>query len=131
VFSVDYTLTNTGSRTENFVFIPSVDLSLSGEDTRFQRIYALRQGVKEAVPLEAGEIQQAGSLEIQDLKNEVVLYFGSESPCDYWIFPVRTRCGVSGALKDCYQSSCFMPRKPLSLEGGASCRAQFTLRLHH
>jgi hypothetical protein len=115
VFSVDYTLTNTGGRTETFVFIPSVDLSLSGEDTRLQRIYALRQGVREAVSLDAGEIRQADSLEIQDLKNEVVIYFGSESSCDYWIFPVRTRCKIAGELRDRYQSSCFMPRKPVAL----------------
>jgi hypothetical protein len=131
LFSVDYTLTNTGEHTENFVFIPSVDLSLPGEDTKLQRIYALRQGVKEAVSLEAGEIQGADSLEIQDLKNEVVIYLGSESACDYWLFPVRTRRRISGTLQDCYQSSCFMPRKPVTLEGGASYKAQFTLRIHH
>ncbi|MDR1429737.1 MAG: DUF1926 domain-containing protein [Spirochaetaceae bacterium] len=131
VFSVDYTLTNTGGHTENFVFIPSIDLSLPGEDTNLQRIYTLRQGAKDAVSLDAADIQQAGSLEIQDLKNEAVIYLGSESPCDYWIFPIRTRSRIRGTIRDCYQSSCFMPRKPLVLESGASCTTQFTLRIHH
>lgn len=127
--SVSYTLTNTGNRPERFNFIPQIDLSLSGDDEKRQRIAAVRSGVKQRYPLDPMEIRDLDELVIDDLKNEIPLSLTSSGSFDAWIIPIYSYGRVNADLAYQYQSTCIMPQKAVILAPQESWNIQFSLSL--
>ena len=120
--ALEYALENTGTKNMGFVFCPRLDLSFPGEGEAFLRVLAQRESGKEAVLFnEALTIRDIRTLEFQDIKNETVITLEVSRGFDGRLFQVR-----SG---DEYQSTCLMPLLPVSLEGGKTWKAAFSLRI--
>ncbi|MDR1374455.1 MAG: DUF1926 domain-containing protein [Treponema sp.] len=129
ILTVQYTLTNGGALPLDCTFIPEIALSFFGEEATFLRILALRNGVKETAG--GPEAAAAEGLEFLDIKNEDIISLTMDRSCDVWLIPIKTRCRIRGKMTDRYQSTCIMPRFPLSLEPGAAWNAEFTLKIQH
>jgi hypothetical protein len=130
---VSYILTNQGETDAAFQFISEIDLSFAGETGKFQRIFAIDGSEKEKVPLsiDNGNIDNALGLELQDIKNEVVINLLADNPTKMWILPIRTKCRINGEITELYQSTCVMPVKHLCLKPQESYKTVFTLRFCH
>ncbi|MDR2186258.1 MAG: DUF1926 domain-containing protein [Treponema sp.] len=129
ILTVQYTLTNGGELPLDCTFIPEIDLSFFDDGEAFLRILALRKGVKENAG--GAEITAAEGLEFLDIKNEDIISLSMDRSCDVWLIPIKTRCRIRDRITDRYQSTCIMPRFPLSLEPGASWNAEFKLKIYH
>ncbi len=129
--NISYIITNQGEAETSFQFIPEIDLSFPGETEKFQRIFTLGDNEKAPVSLDQGNLHDVLGLELQDIKNEVVINLTSDSPSAMWIFPIRTRCRINGEITDQYQSTCIMPVKQVSLKPGESYKTLFKLRFHY
>lgn len=129
--SVSYTLTNLGETASSFQFIPEIDLSFAGETEKFQRLFAIGGGEKTPVSFDEGTLYAVMGLELQDIKNEVVINLLSDNPCNMWIIPIRTLDRKNGSIAEQYQSTCIMPVKQLSLKPQESYKTVFTLRFCH
>jgi hypothetical protein len=129
VLTVQYTLTNEGDLPLDCTFIPEIDLSFFDEGEPFLRILALRNGAKENAG--GAEIAAVEGLEFLDIKNEDIVSLTVDRSCDVWLIPIKTRCRIRGRIADQYQSTCIMPRFPLSLEPGAAWNAEFKLKIYH
>ena len=126
-----YTLSNRGEEPESFQFITEIDLSFPGESEKFQRIFTLGEPEKNPVSINKGGLKHIQGLELQDIKNEVVINLSLGTPSDVWVMPVRTRCRINGEITDQYQSTCIMPVQPVTLKPGESYKTTFKLRFHH
>lgn len=125
--SVEYLLKNTGTKTQTFMFSPSIDLSFPGEAEEFLRLFFFRSGEKEAVTFNnALTITNIKALEFQDIKNEALIYLESSRSFDARLFQIRS--GFPGCEE--YQSSCVMPILPLSLEEGKTWKVTFSLKIY-
>jgi hypothetical protein len=137
ILTVQYTLTNGGELPLDCTFIPEIDLSFFDEGEPFLRVLALRNGVKESTGGTNGgtdrgaEIAAVEGLEFLDIKNEDIVSLTMDRSCDVWLIPIKTRCRIGGQIGDQYQSTCIMPRFPLSLEPGAAWNAEFKLKIYH
>ncbi|MDR3343930.1 MAG: DUF1926 domain-containing protein [Treponema sp.] len=138
--SLHYSLTNQGKDRKRCTFIPSIDLSFPGTEEAILRIFKLHtevtNGTNEAVALEATSLQNLMGIKLQDIKNEVIIYLMLDQPYtdqrfDAWIIPIQTPCPIAGGVIDMYQSTCIMPRIPLSLGPGEHFETGFTLRICH
>jgi hypothetical protein len=129
--TVAYTLTNRGDAAAAFILLPRIDLSFAGDVTAaLQRIVAVRGGLREELGAEFQDCAAADEIEMRDRKNEVTIHLASDSPFAFWIFPVRTPCSKGGVVQEQYQSTCIIPRKPVSLQPGESYKTKFSLRFH-
>ncbi|GHV71041.1 hypothetical protein AGMMS49928_21180 [Spirochaetia bacterium] len=107
-----YELFNRGKTEEEFMFAPQFDLSFSGVGEAF-----LHLSLEEY-------FDAAETLEIQDLKNEVLVVFSSNHPFSGKISPVYA--GENGYQG--YQSTCFLPLFPVHLLPGESWKGELKLR---
>jgi hypothetical protein len=129
--TVAYTLTNRGDAAAAFMLLPRIELSFAGDTTSaLQRIIVVRDGLREELGAEFRDCAAADEIDMRDRKNEVTLHLTSDSPFAFWIFPVRTPCGKGGVVQEQYQSTCIIPRKPVSLGPGESYKTKFSLRIH-
>ncbi|AEF81655.1 DUF1926 domain-containing protein [Leadbettera azotonutricia] len=121
VLSVRYVLKNTGSENERFIFIPRLDLSFPKNDEAFLRIFAVREGAKEA--LQPGEIlRDMNGLEFGDVENETILALESNRH-----FDARVIHEWEGPE---YQFTTIFPMLSLSLDPGKSWEADFSLKIN-
>ncbi|MHB9291519.1 4-alpha-glucanotransferase [Hollandina sp. SP2] len=136
---VTYVLINRGTSTETGRFIPSLDLSFSGEEESFVRLVRLPAAPRGLIPeepetaslaLEEMVITDAEGITLEDLKNEVFITLKSDLNFDAWIVPIRTPCPIQGALHQMYQSTCIMPIRPFLLEPGDCLALEFSLRIY-
>ncbi|MDR2900150.1 MAG: DUF1926 domain-containing protein [Treponema sp.] len=129
--NVSYTITNQGDSETIFQFIPEIDLSFFGESEKFQRILTLGDSEKVPVSMDDGNLNTASGLELQDMKNEVVITLLFDTPSNVWILPIRTLCRINGNITEQYQSTCVMPVKKLALKPQESYKTVFTLKFYH
>ena len=124
--ALEYVLKNCGQKSERFIFSPTVDLSFPGEGEDFLRIHAYREGEKESFAYNgAVDFQKVRVLEFQDVKNEAVITLESSRNLEGRIFHIRS--GIPG--REEYQSTCLMPLLTVSLEGGKTWKAAFSLKV--
>jgi hypothetical protein len=128
---VHYEFTNRGDRREEGTFITEINLSLPGEGRLFQRIFSRQGDGKEPVSFESGELVNTAGIELQDLKNEVIINVTSDRNFDAWLVPLRTQCRIYGKDTGVYQSTCIVPVKKISLAPGERWETGFTLKLVH
>ena len=122
--SLEYLLKNTGLKSQKFIFSSAIDLSFPGE--KYIKILTPRETEKENITLnDAATVKDIRFLELQDLKNEVIIFFESSCSFDGRIFHVRY--GPPG--ESAYQSTCIMPLLPVSLEAGKTWKANLSLRI--
>ena len=129
ILTLQYELSNTGSDTEWFTFIPAVDLSFSGGNEDFVRIMALRGSSKEKLRnAEEKEffVKETGGIEFRDIKSEVVLSPEANRHFDARIFTVETKNALG--LEE-YKFNCIMPLLPISLETGKNWDISFSLKI--
>jgi hypothetical protein len=124
---VGYTITNSGTATEAFLFVPRIDLALPGEGESFARFYACKPDAADA-PV-SSLLRKVDCLKIHDIKNEVQIILSSGKPFDGQIAPVYS--GDSDKGEKLYQAYCVMPLFPLELEAGQSWEMEFTLKFSH
>ena len=127
--SLEYVLSNSGSKPLSFIFSPSVDLSFSGENEGFLKVLSVKDkdGEKETIaPNSQDTIRDIRILEFQDLKNEAVVNLESNRVFDARIFHIRA--GLSG--REEYQSTCLMPLLSVSLDRGKTWKAAFSLKIN-
>ena len=127
--SLEYVLKNSGSKTVSFIFSPSVDLSFPGKGEGFLKVLSLKdkEGEKEIIAPDSPEtIRNIRILEFQDIKNETVINLESSRGFDARIFSIHS--GLSG--REEYQSTCLMPLLSVSLEGGKTWKAAFSLKIN-
>jgi hypothetical protein len=130
VLTVHYILVNKGASVENFMFIPSIDLSFPGEGDAFLRISKLNVDIKEVV--NTGEaVSQVEGIKFQDIKNEAVIIIASDRPFDAFILPIRVPCPLESGIVDMYQSTNIIPIKPVSLKPGERFETEFSVRMYH
>ncbi|GHU05843.1 glycosyl hydrolase [Spirochaetia bacterium] len=111
--TLHYELCNRGKTNEALIFAPQFDLSFGGPGEAFLHI-----------PIDGEYFESAGTLEMQDLKNEVLVVFSSDHAFSGKITPVYT--GENGA--EAYQSTCFLPLFPVQLLPGESWKGELKLR---
>jgi hypothetical protein len=128
---VRYLLVNRGEKPEHCNLISEVDLAFPGEGPLYQRIFGQRAEAKEALGAGAGQLPDITAVELQDLKNEVIINLSADRNFDAWINPIRTRCRINGVMTDHYQSTCVTLVKRLSLAPGESWETEFRLRIYH
>ena len=127
--ALEYVLKNTGTKTRNFTFSPSVDLSFPGEGEGFLKVLSLKdkEGEKETITINGPDIiRNIRILEFQDIKNEAVVSLELNRSFDARIFHVHA--GLSG--REEYQSTCLMPLLSLSLDRGKTWKAAFSLKIN-
>jgi len=124
--SVEYALKNSGPKEINFIFSPSIDLSFPGTGDAFLRVLAVRDEEKESISAEeAVTVKNAKALEFQDIKNEAIINLEANRNFDGRLFHLCTPdCG-----KEEYQSTCFIPMFPVSLESGKNWKVSFSLKI--
>jgi hypothetical protein len=128
-FAVRYSLVNRGSEKADFDFIPRLDFAFPGEGEEFLRVYKLLPDGKEALTGGVGELPDALAVELDDLKNELLITLGCDKPFNAHFMPVYTSCPVHGKERRLYQSTCILPITRLSLESAASWSADYTLKI--
>jgi hypothetical protein len=129
--TVAYTLTNRGEAAADFILLPRIELSFAGDtEAALQRIIAVRGALREELGGEFRDCEAADEIDMRDRKNEVTLHLTSDTPFAFWIFSVKTPCAKGGIIRDQYQSTCIIPRKPVSLQPGESHKTKFSLRIH-
>jgi hypothetical protein len=121
VISVRYSLKNTGSQTENFTFIPRLDLSFPKNGEAFLRIFALKDGAKEALAAGAAVAEISG-LEFGDVENETILTLESNRH-----FAAKVLHAGEGTE---YQFTTIFPMLPLSLDAGKVWEGDFSLKIN-
>jgi hypothetical protein len=131
MLTLRYRLTNRGDKPERGNFITDVDLAFPGEGPLFQRIYAPREERKEALAELPGTLPDTAAVELQDLKNEVIISLGSDRKFDAWINPIRTWCRIGGKMTDQYQSTCVSLVKKITLNPRETLETEFCLRMQH
>ncbi|MCL2833656.1 MAG: DUF1925 domain-containing protein [Treponema sp.] len=135
VLTLQYSLTNTGTETEDFFLVPSVDFSFSGCLDSYLKIFTVRESARENLN-PAGNSSAAGnsctaensfsaenlnSLEFRDLKNETVVLLDCSRRFSAGIF--------HAVIDDVYQFTCVMPVLPVALEGGKTWDTVFSLKI--
>jgi alpha-amylase len=128
VLTVSYALSNRGVMPKRFNFAPEIDLSFAGDSPELQRIRFQKAGAKEETPVAVAELRGIDELSIEDGQNDLALSLSSTSPFDLWMLPIFTRCKLDGVLTDQYQSTCFMPVRPVILAPGESWETSYTLK---
>jgi hypothetical protein len=129
--TVDYVLSNRGNNAETFILLPQIDLSFAGDTaSALQRLVAIRGSLREELGAGFRDCAAADEIEMRDRKNEVTIHLASDNPFAFWIFSVRTPTGSNGETREQYQSTCIIPRKPVSLGPGGSYKTKFSLRFH-
>jgi hypothetical protein len=121
VLSVRYSLKNTGSQTEAFIFIPRIDLSFPKSDEAFLRIFALKDGAKDAMTAGAAH-EDLNGLEFGDVENETILTLESNRHFDAKILHVS-----EGSE---YQFTTVFPVLSLSLDADKAWEGDFTLKIN-
>jgi hypothetical protein len=129
--TVAYTLVNRGTAAETFMLLPQIDLSFAGDTSAsLQRITVVRGPAREDLDAELRDCTDVDEIELRDRKNGVTINFVSDSPFAFWIFPIRASCRKGGEIQKQYQSTCIIPRRPVSLSSGEAYKTRFSLRLH-
>ena len=124
---LEYALKNSGSKTQSFIFSPSVDLSFPGGGGDFLKVLSVKEGEKETLALDGPDIiPNLRILEFQDIKNEAILSLELNRGFDARIFHVHS--GPSG--REEYQSTCLMPILSLSLDRGKAWKAAFSIKIN-
>jgi hypothetical protein len=126
VLSVRYTLRNTGSQTETFIFIPRLDLSFPRNGEAYLRISALREGAKEALASGVTYTDMNG-LEFGDVVNETILVLESNRQFDTRILHVSEFHESESAE---YQFTTVLPMLSLSLDAGKTWEADFSVKIN-
>ena len=124
--ALEYILRNSETKNLTFVFGTSLDLSFPGEGEEFLRIFAIKEGEKEAVSARGGLTARGiKAFEFQDIKNETILTLEASRNFDWRLFHVSSRLPDH----DAYQSTCIMPLLQVSLEAGKMWKASFSLKI--
>jgi hypothetical protein len=118
--TAEYVLYNRGSDPLEFTLVPRLDFSFAGGDEDSLRVFKRPGGDP---PAQDGSFGDAEVLELQDLKNGVLLSFSANRSFQGRILPVCA--GEDGG----YQSTCLSPQFFLGLKAGESWTAEFRLRL--
>ena len=129
VLTVSYALSNRGVLPKRFNFAPEIDLSFAGAEADAQRIRCVRSGVRTEEPLELSELRGLEELMIEDGKNGLTVSLTSPMPYDLWLLPISTRCRLDGVVGDQYQTTCFMPLRPVILAPDESWETSYTLKI--
>ncbi|MDR2053439.1 MAG: DUF1926 domain-containing protein [Treponema sp.] len=128
---VQYKLVNQGGEKAEFDFIPRLDLVFPGEKEEYLRVYRIGPEGKDVLSGGKGKLPGARTVELHDLENEIIITLSCDKTFDAHFAPVYASCLVYGREQRSYQSTCVLPVTRLSLEGGASCSAEYTLRLSY
>jgi len=140
VLTLHYELLNTGSQTENFFLVPSVDLSFSGCNDSFLKILAVKNS-KETVNMEGQNefgLEDIGGLEFRDLKNEIVILLEANKHFNARLFNIETAnpglqqadiAAENGKIPSEYQFTCIMPVLPIVLDSNKSWDIVFSLKI--
>jgi hypothetical protein len=115
-----YALHNRGNDPETFVLSPRLDFSFPGEGADCLALAKRPQNP----PFQEGSFEAAGVLELQDLRNEVLISLEASQSFGGRVFPV-----YGGETGEAYQSTCILPRFPFHLEPGEDARLELRLRL--
>lgn len=129
--TVHYLFENKGSDVE-FLFIPSIDISFSGDGVASLRIFKLNGEIKDPVNLGEALFNIQG-VKFQDIENETVVDIAADTFFDAYITSVKTPCplGNGDMIDAMYQSTNIAPIKPISLETGKQFEIEFKLRMYH
>jgi hypothetical protein len=128
---VQYKLVNRGEEKAGFDFVPRLDLVFPGEGEEYLRVYRVGPEGKDVLVGGRGELPDSRTVELDDLKNELIITLSCDKAFDAHFVPEYASCPVYGKEKRFYQSTCVVPVTRLSLESGASWSAEYTLRLAH
>ncbi|MDR1466246.1 MAG: DUF1926 domain-containing protein [Treponema sp.] len=131
VLTVHYLLENKGPYVE-FLFIPSIDISFSGDGATSLRIFKLDDEIKD--PINLGEaLFNVQGIKFQDIENEAVVVIAADRFFDVYITSVRTPCPLESAtdVAIMYQSTNIAPIKSISLETGKRFEIEFKLIVYH
>jgi hypothetical protein len=121
ILSVSYNLKNTGKENIEICFIPQINLSFTGIGEDFVRFYTVESNGKD-LPLEK-LINNASSIKILDVKNEVQILISSSSLFSGSLVPV---------LKEgFYQANRILPVFPVTIESSKTWTNEFLLKFSH
>jgi len=121
VLSVNYDIKNTGEKPEDFIFVAEIDFSFAGNGEEFARFYTVDQNGKDT-PAE-NILNNAESLKILDINNEVQLLLGSAKPFSGCLLP---------AFDDgLYQANRILPQFAIFLKSGETWTNEFSLKFSH
>ena len=124
--ALEYILKNTGKKSLSFLFSPSVDLSFPGGAEEFLKLFSVKEGEKELIPLkDPYTVKNAKTIEFQDIKNESLINLDSNRCFDARVFHIYS--SFSGQEE--YQSTCMMPLFSVSLEEGKTWKVAFSLKI--
>jgi hypothetical protein len=126
---VRYKLVNQGKKKTDFDFIPRLDLVFPGTGEEYLRVYRVSPKGKDALTGGEGDMPGAGTVELDDLENELIITLSCDKTFDAHFAPVYASCPVYGKEQRFYQSTCVLPVTHLSLESAASWSTEYTLKL--
>jgi hypothetical protein len=134
VLTVHYLLENKGHYVE-FFFIPSIDLSFSGDGATSLQIFKLNNEINDPIS-SGGALLHVQGVKFQDIGNEAIVVIVADRFFDAYITSIRTPCplGGNGDATDVaiiYQSTNIAPIIPISLETGKRFEIEFKLRMYH
>ncbi|MCL2804521.1 MAG: DUF1926 domain-containing protein [Treponema sp.] len=129
VLSVSYMIKNTGKETQNFVFIPEINLSFAGVTDELVRFYAIEASGTAGLQDTPVDIHfNASNLKIHDVKNEVQLllaFTGQGSSLSV------NGCLVPAYSGNVYQGTRILPAFALSLNPDETWKNDFSLKFSH
>jgi hypothetical protein len=121
IVSVAYGLKNTAKEICNLCFVPEIDFSFAGEGDDYVRFYSLDAGGKDLHI--KNQLDNASTLKILDVTNEVQILLGSTNSFSGCIIPICP----NGE----YQATRILPLFRISLEAGKSWINEFSLKISH
>jgi len=121
VLSVTYTLKNMGKEREKFFLAVEIDFSFAGEGEEFARFFQTDASGKETPSVHT--LNNAESIKILDIKNEVQILLASTKPFSGCLVPAR-----SGSL---YQADRILSIFDISLDAADTWINEFSLKFSH
>jgi 4-alpha-glucanotransferase len=127
--NVAYTVSNRSPNQLDTLFAVEINLSFASGSSEDWKLACLKDGVKAELGNGELSVEKLSELNIEDMKNEVVIRAASETPAGLWSFPVEAYSNVDGTTGKAYQSNCFILRWRLDLAPQAQWSNRLTLQI--
>jgi len=117
---LSYTLTNNGTDTERFTFLPQIELSFYDLSTKAYQLFVVQGDTTKEQDLDVRDIRNADAVMYKDCKNDVQITLKSVMPFDAFQYQIFSPQSI-------YQSTCIMPVREVLLTPGEQWETSFQL----
>jgi len=126
---IDYEIVNKSDAVLTTRFASEINLAFSSENGPMIDITTTAAGIDKKQEEELFTQTDVSELQIFDKARKANVIFDTDSECDLWGFPIKTKTGTGKVVEELYQSNCFVPIWNLSLAPGKSWTNRLQFRI--